>query len=201
MRNLRRVGRSIAAMALLLSSVSAHGGEMPIQAVWKPHRATFVYVGHTTFYTCAALEQKLTLVLRVIGAHDEITFDRRECKTHGPTRLHVVFKSPIEASAQNIQALTAHDTEAQLIARLRGQQLPTAQDLASFPASFQQVSFSGDRRLRLSAADCEFVDHVRRQLVPHLEARVVLNRIFCAPGAHSIRPPRFVISTLVADVQ
>jgi hypothetical protein len=190
-------------IGLLLSTftVVAETSDASVEAVWKPQRATFVYAGHTTFYTCSALEQKLTLVLRVIGAHDDIEFDRRECKTHGTARLHVRFKSPIEATAENIRAITTYDGEQALTARLNGIHLPTAEDLERFPASWKEVSFAGDRRLRLSAADCEFVDHVRRQLLPHLAARVITNRIFCTPGAHAIRPPRFVISTLVADVK
>jgi len=170
-----------------------------IEAVWKPQRATFVYVGQTTFYTCVALEQKLTLVLRVIGAHEDIEFDRRDCRPGGSPRLHVRFKSPIEATDDNIRALTTYDAEEVLVAQLRTIELPTAADLERFPASWKEISFASDRRLRLSAADCEFVEHVRRQLVPHLSARVVTNRIFCTPGRHAVRAPRFVVSALVAE--
>jgi hypothetical protein len=186
-------------LATLACPAFAANPEAPIEAVWKPQRATFVYVGQTTFYTCSALEQKLTLVLRVIGAHDDIVFDRRECNTHGSTRLHVVFKSPIEATPDNIQAITTYETEQSLIARVNGAQLPSAEDLERFPASWKQISFATDRKLRMSAGDCEFIEQVRRQLLPHVSARVITNRVFCTPGAHAVRAPRLVVSTLVAD--
>ena len=185
--------------AMGLITAAAATAEDAVEAVWKSQRATFVYVGQTTFYTCGALEQKLTLVLRVIGAHEDIEFDRRECRANGQTRLHVRFKSPIEATADNVRALTTYDTEQVMIAQLQGIELPSATDLARFPASWKEVSFSSDRRLRLSAADCEFVEHVRRQLMPYLSARVVTNRIFCTPGRHAVRPPRFVVSALIAN--
>lgn len=190
----------LALTALLLPLGST--AEVPsIDAVWKSQRATFVYAGQTTFYTCSALEQKLTLVLRVIGAHEDLTFDRRECKNNGRARLHVTFRSPIAATPENIRALTTYDTEQEIVARLNGVTLPTAEDLEHFPASWQSVSFAIDRRLRLSPADCEFVEHVRKQLLPHVAAQVVENRIFCTPGAHSVRAPNLKISALVADAK
>ena len=196
-------GRWASRILIVLGLCYAFGAhaEEPVEAVWKPQRATFAYFGHTTFYTCATLEQKLTLVLRVIGAHEDIEFDRRECRANGPTRLHVRFKSPIEATDENVRALTTYDAEEILVAQLRATELPTAADLERFPASWKEISFANDRRLRLSASDCEFVEHVRRQLMPHLEARVVANRIFCTPGRHAVRAPHFVVSALVAEAK
>jgi hypothetical protein len=183
----------------LLFPLGLAADEARIDAVWKPQRATFVYVGQTTFYTCGALEQKLTLVLRVIGAHEDIAFDRRDCQNGGRTRLHVMFKSPIEATPDNVRTLTTYETEQEIVARLNGVALPSATDLERFPASWQEVSFANDRRLRLSAADCEFIEHVRKQLLPHISARVVENRIFCTPGRHAVRAPTLKISALVAS--
>ena len=181
----------------LASAVSA--AEQPsVEAVWKPQRITFVYAGQTTFFSCAALEDRLVLVLKVIGAHEHMIVDRRECNAQGTMRLHVTFRSPIEATAQNIQAMTTYDAEQLLAARLNGLKLPSAEDIARFPATWQEISLGSDRRLRLSASDCEFVEHVRRQLVPKLGARVVLNRVFCTPGSLSARAPRLVVSALIA---
>ena len=185
-------------LTALLLPLGSTADEPDVDAVWRPQRATFVYVGHTTFYTCGALEQKLTLVLRVIGAHEDMSFDRRECKHGGRARLHVAFKSPVEATPENVRALTTYDTEQEIVARLNGVTLPSAEDLERFPASWQAISFANDRRLRLSAADCEFVEHVRKQLLPHISARVIQNRIFCTPGAHAVRAPTLKVSALVA---
>ena len=190
--------RSLVSTALLLVAVAAGGEEGTIQAVWKPQRATFVYVGHTTFYTCRALEQKIARVLEVIGAHEDIVVDRRDCSEDGAMRLYVEFKSPVEATAQNVQALTTYDAEAELVARVQGVRLPTAEDIPRFPAEWKEVAFVRERRLAMSAADCEFVEQVRRQLLPHLAVRIITDRIFCTPGTIGFAPPRLTVSTLVA---
>ncbi len=190
----RRIG---VALALSLVAVSARAAE-PIEAVWKPQRVTFEYSGHTTRYTCYSLEQKLKVVLKTLGAHQDIAVDRTACSDFAGARLHVKFRSPVEASIENIRLITTYDAAQLLAARLNKQQLPAAEDLPRFSATFQEVSFARDRQMRMQAADCEFVDRVRRQLLPAIDARVVKNGVFCTPGYPNITPPRLVVSVLRA---
>jgi hypothetical protein len=184
------------ALAVLVATASASAAE-PIEAVWKPQRITFVYSGHTTHYTCHTLEQKLKLVLKTLGAHEDMAIDRTSCSDFTGPRLHVEFRSPVAASIENIRLITTYDAEEVLAARLKNQTLPSAEDLPRFSAVYQEVSFARDRQLKMKAADCEFADHVRRQILPTVDAQVVTNRIFCTPGYPNITPPRLVVSVLL----
>lgn len=189
----RRIG-----FALVLSLVAAVAGAAePIEAVWKPQQITFVYSGQTTHYTCYALERKLKLVLQALGAHEDIVVDRTACSDIAGARFHVSFRSPVVASTENIQLITTYDAAEVLAARLNKQTLASAEDLPRFSAVYQDVSFARDRRMNLQSADCELVEHVRRQLLPTLAARVVTNRVFCTPGYPSITRPRLIVSVLL----
>jgi hypothetical protein len=184
------------ALALLLATTFASAAE-PIEAVWKPQRITFVYSGHTTHYTCHTLEQKLKSVLKTLGAHEDIAIDRTSCSDFTGAVLHVEFRSPVAASIENIRLITTYDAEEVLAARLKRQTLPSAEDLPRFSAVYQEVSFARDRQLKIKASDCEFVEHVRRQLLPSLDVQVVTSRIFCTPGYPNITPPRLIVSVLL----
>jgi hypothetical protein len=167
-----------------------------VEAVWKPQRVVFVYNGQTTIYTCKGLERKLETVLRALGAHESVEFERSECVQGQGARLYVAFKSPIEATEANVRDLTTYSTEEQLAARLNGTVLPSAEDLVRFPAVWSEVSFARDRRMRMSAGDCELVESIRRQLVPRMSAQVTRDRLFCTPGSLGISPPKLVVSAL-----
>jgi hypothetical protein len=169
----------------------------PIEAVWKPQRVTFAYAGHTTHYTCYTLEQKLKLVLKTLGAHEDVTVDRTRCSDFSGAQLQLSFRSPVAATIENIRLITTYDAEEVLAARLNNHQLPSAEDLPRFFAVNQEVSFAHDRQLKMQAADCEFADHVRRQLLPTLGARVVTNGLFCTPGYPAISRPRLTVSVLL----
>lgn len=182
---------------VLLLVAAVAGAAEPIEAVWKPQRITFAYSGQTTHYTCHTLEQKVKLVLKALGAHEDMVVDRSSCSDLTGAQLHVEFRSPVAASIDNIRLITTYDPEELLAARLNKQTLPSAEDLPRFSAVYQDVSFARDRKLKMQAADCEFVDHVRRQLLPTLAARVVTNRVFCTPGYPSITPPRLTVSVLL----
>jgi len=185
----------------LLLPLSSTADAPSIEAVWKTQRATFGYAGETTFYTCAELERKLMVVLRVIGAHEHMVIDGRDCDIGGRTRLQITFKSPIEATPENVRALTTYGTEQELVARLNGVALPSAENLERFPASWRVISFTTDRRLKLSAADCEFIEQVRKQLLPRISGRVLKGGGICSPGSHAVRAPTLKFSALVADTR
>lgn len=181
-----------------VSFVRVAAGADTIDAVWKPHRVVFVYRGHTTKYTCGGLKRKLAAILKSLGAHDSVVFERTDCVPGEGIRLYVRFMSPVEATDANVRALTTYTSEELLAARVRGTRLPTAEDLVRFPAVWQQVSFARDRRLRMTPSDCELVESIRRQILPRLTASVTSNRLICMPGTLGISPPRLVVNTLVA---
>lgn len=197
-RTKRWLVAGVLSMQVLFVGAARSAETATIEAVWKPQRVTFVYRGHTTVYSCGGLKRKLETVLLALGAHEKVVFERSECVPGHGARLYVTFKSPIEATEENVRALTTYTSEEQLAARVTGTTLPAAEDLVRFPAVWSQVSFARDRRLRLTPGDCELVESIRRQLLPRLSAHVTTNRVFCAPGTVDIGPPKLVVSALTA---
>lgn len=189
------------ALAVLLHAIAlpAYGNETSVTAVWRPQRATFVYTGTATRYTCSALTKKITRALQTLGAHpDSIAIDRGACSDHSTARLLVTFASPVVASAENVRAITNYEAREQLAAKLNGRHLSSFMDLPRFDAEWREVSFGRSRQLRLDPAECELVHDIRRQLLPRLSVRVLTNRVACTPGYPGIAPPRLTVSALFA---
>lgn len=176
----------------------AHCQSVAIDAVWKPQRITLLYRGSTTFYGCDLFERNVRLALSLLGAHADMHLDRSRCSA-SDVRLTATFRSPIEATEQNLLALTAYSAEDEIVARLQSRSLPAPADLQTFPAEWSTVSFASNPRLRLTSSDCEFVDNLRRQLLPHMRVRVIGNRLFCSPGALAISGPRLKVVALVSQ--
>jgi hypothetical protein len=196
-----RVAKGLAVIWLGTFALDTFASESEIDAVWKPRRVIFNFIGQTTRYACDELERRLRHVLIVLGAHEEMRVDRRQCSPYTGMRVDITFSSPIEATPENVRALTTFDAEDQLVARLKGIELPSAEDLTPFPAEWQAVALSRDRRLNLRAGDCELMEQIRRQLLPHLAIRDVSKRLVCSPGNLSARPPPLNASVLVASAQ
>jgi hypothetical protein len=198
----RWVQSGLAVIGLGIFAIDATANDAPVEAVWKPQRTIFSFFSQTTHYSCRALEDQLRRVLVVLGAHERMEFDRRECSPESGMRLYITFMSPIEATDANVRELTSFESEDLLVARLRGTRLPAPEDLVRFPAQWRTISVTRDRRLRLDSADCELVEQIRRQLLPHLAIRELPKRIICSPGTGlTMRAPPLVVSTLIASAQ
>lgn len=172
-----------------------------VESTWKPQRTTFSFVSHTTFYRCAELERRLRQVLLVLGAHEAMRFDWRACSSDIGMHVDISFMSPIEATRENISALSILDTRVQLIARMRGVDLSGAAELPRFPAAWQKVSLSHGRPLHLRSGDCELMEQVRRQLLPLLAMRDIPSRLACTQEGRSPGAPRLNVSVLMAIPQ
>lgn len=186
---------------VLLGSVPADAsdGLSPVEAVWKPQVVNFVYRQNDTVYTCSGLWQKLAGMLAYVGARPAAPSDRLKCdNVAGTMTLQFALESPVEATPDNVRALTEHDAEALLVARLQGKELPSANDVTRFPAAWQTLSFR-ESRLQLSAGDCELVQQMRRQILPKLAVEIVNEPPRCsALLVHGGRPSMKVRALLVA---
>ncbi|MGH8174878.1 MAG: hypothetical protein ACREV5_01285 [Steroidobacter sp.] len=169
-----------------------------VDAVWKPQRVNFEYRGYGTLYTCGSLEDKLEAILERIGAREDLRVGGYACDDQiGIARFHIDFNSPVEATPDNIRALTAYDARDVLIARARAETLASPEDLAHFPAIWKTVSFARDRKLKLQAGDCELVRQLRRQVLSRMSVRIVTDRVHCSSAFGNIGPPRLTVSALV----
>jgi hypothetical protein len=169
-----------------------------VQAVWKPQQMNFEYRGYSTTYSCRSLEDKLELILRSVGAREDVQLQGYACDEQiGIARFQISLQSPVVASEENVRELTAHDAKGELIARVNGEKLPSAAEMPRFAAVWKTVSFARDRRMRLERGDCELVQQLRRQILPRMSVHIVKDNVRCSSSTGNIGPPRLTVSALV----
>lgn len=185
-----------APLAVAAADSPATGGG--VEAVWKAQQMNFEYRGYSTSYSCRGLEDKLELILRSVGAREDVELRSYACDEQmGIARFQVSLQSPVVASEENLRELTSYDAKGELVARVNGDKLPSAADLPRFTAVWKTVSFARDRRMRLERGDCELVQQLRRQILPRLSVQIVKDDVRCSSGMGNIGPPRLTVSALV----
>lgn len=191
--------RLAALLALVPAVVMANSAEeQQVTAVWMAQQVNFEYRGYSTMYSCRSLEDKLEIILRSIGARENVRLQSYICDEQlGIARFQISMQSPVIASEENIRALTTHDSKDELVARVNGTQLPSAADLERFPAVWKKVSFARDRYMRLERGDCELVEQLRRQILPRMSVQIVKDNIRCSSAFGNIGSPRLTVSALV----
>lgn len=195
---------AVSLSATLSSSAVARTPEPPralqiVEAVWKVQSLRFAYSGYATVYSCDSLLEKVRDILQVLGARETLRIRSWGCTdmmTHG--QMEITLESPVEATPENIQALTTYDGTQQLIARVRNERLDRAEELPRFPATWKTVSMSRDRQLKLGASDCELVEQLRRNVFPSMSIRVEHDRMRCSVAFGNIGQPQLRVAALVA---
>ena len=201
MRISRRLIAFARAAVLLLAAGVASAQAQPdppvVEAVWKPQRMNFVYRGYSTLYSCRGLQEKLEKILTTVGARGGIQMRAYSCDDElAIARFQIVLASPVEATPENVQELTTYDSQDELVARMRGEQLASAEDLQRFPAVWKTISFARSREMRLAPGDCELVEQLRRHILPRMSVQVVSDQVRCSPWGN-IGKPRLTVSALV----
>jgi len=194
-----RGSRSIAitCTAVLLLSGSRAYAQSVVEAVWKPQRINFVYRGYSTLYSCSGLQDKLQKILATVGARDHMELRAYSCDdAMSIARFQIALASPVEATPENVQELTTYDTHDVLVARVRGEQLTSAEDLPRFPAVWKTISFARSREMRLDPGDCELVQQLRRHVLPRMSVQIVSDRVQCSAFGNFTRP-QLTVSALV----
>ncbi|GFE78067.1 hypothetical protein GCM10011487_00670 [Steroidobacter agaridevorans] len=187
-----------ALLAIVPAVVMADSTEEEVTAVWKAQQVSFEYRGYSTMYSCRSLEDKLEIILRTVGARENVRLESYVCDEQlGIARFQISMQSPVIASEENVRELTTHDSKDELVARVNGAQLPSAADLERFPAVWKKVSFARDRYMRLERGDCELVEQLRRQILPRMSVQVVKDNIRCSSAFGNIGSPRLIVSALV----
>ncbi len=198
---------SVASLSVILSSSAVAKSPQPepsralqiVEAVWKVQSLSFAYSGYATAYSCDALLDKVREILQSVGARDTLRIRSWGCTdmvNHG--RMEITMESPVEATPQNIQALTTYDGTQQLVARVRNEPLQSAEDVQRFPAAWKSVSMTRERRLKLGPSDCELVEQLRRDVLPRMSIRVEYDRLRCSVAFGNIGQPQLRVAALVA---
>lgn len=189
----------------LSSSVAARTPDPPsralqiVEAVWKVQSLSFAYSGYATVYSCDALLAKVRGILQGLGARDTLRIRSMGCTdmvTHG--RMEITLESPVVATPESIDALTTYDSKQELVARVRNEHLASAEDVQRFPAAWKTISMTRDRSLKLGPSDCELVEQLRRDVLPHMSIRVEHDRLRCSPVFGNIGQPQLRVAALVA---
>jgi hypothetical protein len=189
----------LAALAATIpAAVMANPSEQEVTAVWRAQRVNFEYRADSTMYSCRSLEDKLEIILRTVGAREDVRLQSYVCDEQlGIARFQVAMQSPVIASEANIREITTHDSKDELVARVNGEQLAGAADLERFPAVWKKVSFARDPYMRLERGDCELVEQLRRQILPRMSVQIVKDNIRCSSAFGNIGSPRLIVSALV----
>jgi hypothetical protein len=193
-------------MSVTLSSSAVARSPQPVSnealqivdAVWKVQSLSFAYSGYATVYSCDALRDKVRDILQVLGARESLRIRSWGCTdmlTHG--RMDITLESPVEATPENVQALTTYDSTQQLVARVRNERLDRAEELPRFPATWKTVSMR-DKPLKLGPSDCELVEQLRRDVLPRMSIRVESDRLRCSVAFGNIGQPQLRVAALVA---
>jgi hypothetical protein len=203
----RALSVSIASLSVMLASSAAAKTPQPeasrtlqiVQAVWKVQSLSFAYSGYATAYSCDALLDKVRVILQSLGARDTLRVRSWGCTdmvNHG--RMDITLESPVEATPENLAALTTYDGKQQLVARVRNEQLQSAADVPQFPATWKTVSMSRDKKLKLAPGDCDLVEQLRRQVLPRMSIRVEHERLQCSVAFGNVGKPQLRVAALVA---
>jgi hypothetical protein len=193
---------ALAIVAFPATCLPAGDNELPaetIDAIWHTQLVDFTYSSRDVYYSCNSLRSKIGAILRAVGAHENVQVsvhcigDGFVNHAQGRVRLSV----PIEATPENVQRATTYDTRHELVARLRKLELPTANDIERFPASWHSVSLTRQRQLRLDSGDCDLLRAVRRQIFPKMPVRVSSERLHCALGAATRMRPNLDVVALM----
>lgn len=170
-----------------------------IAAIWKIERIEFTYSSAMVRYSCEALQWRIATILQTIGAHPRMAIELG-CVPGERVRysnVRVRLAMPVEATAENLRAVTDYDTRDELVARLRQTELPSAQDIQRFPASWRTVALTRSPPLSLGPGDCDLLRALRDQVFPRLHVRIVSSGLNCGSGPDTRITPRIRVNALV----
>lgn len=183
----------------VLCCVVARAAEEPVVAIWQVERIEFAYHSSTVRYSCGNLQRRIAAILQAVGAHSTIGVDL-DCRSGDLVRyanVRLTLAVPVEATEENIRAATNYDTRDELVARLRQEQLPSANDIARFPASWRSVALTRTPPLSLGPGDCDLLLAMRDDVFPRLRVRVVSSGLYCGGGADTRIKPRIQVNALM----
>ena len=189
---------TVASLSVTLSSSAvARTPQLPpsalqiVEAVWKVQSLSFAYSGYATVYSCDALIAKVRVILQSLGARKVLRIRSSGCMdmvTHG--RMDIALESPVEATPENIEALTTYDTRAG--AGRAGAQRATGSRGrgAALRGDVEDRLHVARNRLELGPSDCELVEQLSRNVLPRMAIRVERDRLRCSVAFGNIGPPQ-----------
>jgi hypothetical protein len=205
-RRIRRVSFAALFGAVLGAAGARAGNEAEpatpdgtVVAIWQIERIDFAYNSTSVRYSCGNLQRRIAMILQAVGAHSKIGVEIG-CRSGEMVRyatVHLTLAVPVEATEENIRAATSFGMRDELVARLQQKQLPGANDLERFTATWRTVALTRSPPLSLGPGDCDLLRAMRDDVFPRLRVRVVSSGLRCGGGADTRIPPRINVNALV----
>jgi hypothetical protein len=189
----------LAAIAMMVCALPSHADTPSVlTAIWRTHSLNFDYHSNSVQYSCASLRSKIGNILLAIGAHESVSVEM-QCGSSLATdaRAQIVVTTPVEATEENVRIATDYNARDRLVARMRQIDLPSANDLQRFPAEWRKVALSRDRKLQLTAGDCDLLRGMREQVFPKLSIQVTRAPLTCSSSSATRVRPTFEVMALV----
>lgn len=163
------------AAALVLGAGAAYGDTLP--AVWQAKQAKFHFFGLTSKYTCDGLKSKVKLLLRTLGARDDVK---------------------VEGGCSGLSFNAPQDSQSVVI----GFAIPVpAEGWGSpgetFPAEWREVRLQSNKPRNLAWGDCELVEQLNKQVLTLFNARDVKDNTTCTPHQVNIGDPDLRLTLLM----
>lgn len=203
MRCLRTSAFILAAAGMLLGAARANATPTEpgssVQAIWRVYQFDFHFraaKGH--YHSCESLQTKISGILEAMGADSVVVNVSCSSALTENAFVRVATVMPVEATPENVEPATMFSSEQQLIAKLRGSELPTPADLESFPATQRSVEIKQARGIRLGPEDCDLLRDMNEQVILHLPyVRVVKERLNCRHSLTGTMRPVLVVEALM----
>jgi len=187
----------VIAHLLFLADVAPAQAET-VDAIWKTQRVTFRYSSRNIAYSCSGLSTKLAAILQRVGAHEDIRVVGSGCdEVSGLLTFDVLFRAPVPATAENLQAATDYGARDVLAARLRGERLAAAEDIERFAAEWQTISLSQERKLRLAPSDCDLLQQILRSFFSRMSVQTTGRKLRCSSALGDFHTPRLTVTALI----
>lgn len=214
------MARVLAAAAALLAASLASADEatapsagatadasQTVMAVWVEKEANFPYKGLTSYYSCTGIENKVSSILRAIGARPGFKVTARSCihdaGARGPFAgvepmpwVYIRAALPQPATPEALAELARTASKSELVARTKGQAAAASEATAQFPAHWTRVELLGRPTGPLQEGDCELVDEMAQGPFEQLGVKIVEKHMTCVPRQVNLGSIRLTLEVL-----
>lgn len=192
----------VAAVAQSPQAGAAADAPAPVVAVWVETKIDFAYWGVTAHYSCDGLKNKVSSILKAIGARPGFKVTARACfnprqGAEWTPMLNIVAAMPREATPEVLAGVAKDAARRELAARAGGKPGPAAEATAEFPARSRRIDFRDSPSGLVQPGDCELIEQMRDEVFVPLGARVVEDRMGCVP--HQLNNGIIVLSIEVLE--
>jgi len=157
-----RAGVLLCVVLAAAPAVASDSAMMEVAAAWKKHEVDLAYMGFTTRYSCSGLKSKVRLLLKHMGARQDIKILERGCE-FGYQFVADFPRLKIEFYAPELPEPGARDVGEPVLGVWK-------------PVVIKRNSPRG-----LEMGDCELVEIFRDRVIPKFLTRNVQGDVNCIP--------------------